>query len=623
MQHRVYILVLLIAASGCRSRPSTLDMSFVVESSQQLSAAAETRMRDLGLSNSAGEARPRTPLDGPPTAYRPMTPEEAVQTALANSPVLRDLGGMILRSPDTAQTALDPAIIETDPKFGATAALAAFDAQLESSLFYSKNDRAFNNLLAGGGSNEFMQDLITWEHDLTKVTGTGGQLALRKRVEYDANTAPQNLFGSGWDVRMDLEAKHPLLQGAGAAFNQIAGPNATPGAINGVRIARVNTNVSLLEFEIGVRNLISNVENAYWDLYFAYRKFESKRAARDRALDAWRKYANRLESGSSGGDLANEAQIREQLFRYELDVQNAFHGHSGSGTTNNNGVTGGAFRTPGGVVLAERRLRLLLGLPINGETMIRPSVEPPTMRVVFDWDSTLPDALTRRAELRIQRQRINKRKMELVANRNFLKPRIDAFARYRMRGFGRDLIGDENTQFDSALDELLSGDYQEWQFGVELATPVGRRLAHTAVKQSELELAREKMLLDQQERTVVHDLSNALGGMEQAYLGAQVAYNRRIAAGQFVDSLESRFNSGLQVDPNLLLDAQQRLAEADVQFFEYAVRYALAIKNVHLERGTLLEYNNVMLAGQGRPAAPQPKPPPTSETPAPSPLPQP
>ena len=31
------------------------------------------------------------------------------------------------------------------------------------------------------------------------------------------------------------------------------------------------TDISLADFEIGLRDFVSNVENAYWDLYFAYR----------------------------------------------------------------------------------------------------------------------------------------------------------------------------------------------------------------------------------------------------------------------------------------------------------------------------------------------------------------
>ena len=39
-----------------------------------------------------------------------------------------------------------------------------------------------------------------------------------------------------------------------------------PGVYQGVLIARTNTDISIADFEIAVRSLISDVENAYWDL---------------------------------------------------------------------------------------------------------------------------------------------------------------------------------------------------------------------------------------------------------------------------------------------------------------------------------------------------------------------
>ena len=73
--------------------------------------------------------------------YRDMSLQEAVRLALKHSKVLRDLGGAVLRAPDTVQTPFNPAIQETDPRFGVEAALSAFDAQFSSSLFFENNDR--------------------------------------------------------------------------------------------------------------------------------------------------------------------------------------------------------------------------------------------------------------------------------------------------------------------------------------------------------------------------------------------------------------------------------------------------------------------------------------------------
>src|SRR6056297_3500121 len=58
-----------------------------------------------------------------------MTLSEAVQRAVADSPILRRLGSNALVSPQTVGTVYDPALAHADPLSGVEAALAAFDAQ--------------------------------------------------------------------------------------------------------------------------------------------------------------------------------------------------------------------------------------------------------------------------------------------------------------------------------------------------------------------------------------------------------------------------------------------------------------------------------------------------------------
>ena len=104
-------------------------------------------------------------------------------------------------------------------------------------------------------------------------------------------------------------------------FNRIAGPGATPGVINGVLIARIRTDVSIADFEMGLRDFVSNVENAYWDLYYAYRDLDAKIKARDIALDTWRRIQALNEAGRRGGEAEKEAQAREQYYRFQEQVQ--------------------------------------------------------------------------------------------------------------------------------------------------------------------------------------------------------------------------------------------------------------------------------------------------------------
>ncbi len=59
---------------------------------------------------------------------RALTLEQCIQITLANSTIMRDLGGTVIRAPGTVQTKVNPALTYTDPRLGEEAALSAFDA---------------------------------------------------------------------------------------------------------------------------------------------------------------------------------------------------------------------------------------------------------------------------------------------------------------------------------------------------------------------------------------------------------------------------------------------------------------------------------------------------------------
>jgi len=340
-----------------------------------------------------------------------------------------------------------------------------------------------------------------------------------------------------------------------------------------------------------------DVENAYWDLYFAYRDVAAKVRARDATLKTWRRIQALNEQGKSGGEAQKEAQAREQYFRFEEEAQNALSGKLIDGTRTNNGSTGGTFRGSGGIQVVERRLRLLTGLPINDGRLIRPSDEPLKVRMSFNWESCLIEALSRREELRRQKWMIKKREAELVANKNFLLPRLDVTGRYRWRGFGNDLFPEGGTgPFNNAMDDLMTGQFQEWQAGVELSFPIGFRKAYAAIRHSEMQLARERAVLHEQERSVVYELSNAFADVDRAYAVVETNLNRRMAAAEQVAAIEASYETETDTATlYLLLEAQRRLAEAETSYFRSLVEYQLSVRNVQLEKGTLLTYNQVYL----------------------------
>ncbi|TWT96071.1 Outer membrane efflux protein [Botrimarina colliarenosi] len=541
---------------------------------------------------------PNTPVE-----HQDISLEEAIQHALQNTRVMRDLGGVITTPDALVSTVYDPAAQYSNPLSGEEAALSAFDATFAAGAFFEKNDRQFNNSFIGDGG-QLTQDLGNANFELRKQAATGTQMFMRHLLESDFNNNVGNRFGSpsqSFQSIVEGEIRQPLLQGAGVQFNRIAGPNAQPGQLNGVLLARTRTDISLAEFESAVRDLVANVENAYWDLYFAYRDLDAKKRARDYALETYESVAVRARFGDEDGTNENIGQALEQYWRYESEVVNAQTGRTLDGTRTGNGSGGGTGRAPVGVRLAERRLRLIIGMPINGGAVLRPRDEPQVAPVSFDWSRLASAAINERPELRAQRWRIKQLELELIAGRNLLLPDLDVVGRYRWRGFGEDLVNQSNQPFSSAYGDLTDGNFQEWQVGVELEVPLGFRRAHTAVRNSEHALARSRAIFKEQKRDVVFGLSNAIADVQRAFAVVQAQYNRFQAAERQIAALNQLEKSG-ETSIDLKLEAQRRVLDTEILYHQATVDYALALRNVYFETGTLLNYNNIVLAEGASPS---------------------
>lgn len=546
-----------------------------------------------------------------------LTLQEVTRITLANSQIIRQLGGRIAdggsniaaTTPETLQqnaagvtTSYDPALVESGngtgtgsplSGTGVEAALSEFDAQLDSTLNWQNNDRpqnfglndpngTFNNFFAP----LFRQDTGNFTMGVTKTTADGSRFEFRNNTQYDYNNNGSRIQASDWFTNFEAAFTRPLLQGAGTQYNRIAGPftlqQAAAGVANqidGVIIARIRQDVALSDFEAGVRDLMRDVEDAYWELQFAYRDLEARKIGRDSALETWRKIMALKRVSTSGGEADKEAQARSQYFQFRSQVETALTS---------------LFRV-------ENRLRYLMGLTPTDNRLIRPIDEPTSALTQFDWCSVLTESLTRRTELRQQKWTVKRRELELIASRNHMLPRLDAVGRYRWLGAGDDLIDPSGTgvppflEGSNAFENLTTGNFQEWDIGLQLSLPIGFRRALTGVRHHQLLLARERAILQDMELEVTHQLSDAIRDLDLNYGLTQTYFNRRVAAEDEVEAVEAVLDSG-RVTLDLLLDAQRRRAEAESLYYRALLDYNRAIMRVHYRKGSLLEYNGVYLA---------------------------
>ncbi len=507
-----------------------------------------------------------------------MSLEQAVNLAVQQSPVLRSIGGSIVTAPVSARTIYEPALTAASPTLGTEAALAAFDAQYTQQLFWANTNQPQNFPGDTFGQPTVVEGTgATFNGALSKTTASGASFALRHVVNYNRDNRFEGirLFNSTFQGWVEAEWRQPLLQGAGTTYNRIAGPTTVPGQYNGVLIARVNEDVALADFESSVIQLVSDVEQAYWDLVTAYRVLDANVKGREAALQTFQFQQVRLEVGSGRSD--EEAQARSQYYQFQAQVESSLGGATG-------------------LYALEQRLRYLIGMAATDGRLIRPTTEPTDARVVFDWESALGQSLERRVEIRRQKFGVKRREMELIAAKLNLRPRLDFLAQYRWRGLGNHLIGDSNPgTLDNLYSEITGGDFQEGQAGIEMNFPVGFRAASTAIAHAKLSLKREQSVLAETELRISHDLSEAGRQIALTYQLVETNYNRFRADLHQVDVLRRRYRDGND-NINFLLQAQRQVVTSATDFYRALSAYNLAIRDFHQQKGSLLAYNHVQLA---------------------------
>jgi hypothetical protein len=252
---------------------------------------------------------------------------------------------------------------------------------------------------------------------------------------------------------------------------------------------------------------------------------------------------------------------------------------------------------------AEADLRFLLGISQSDGQLIRPTDEPVVAPVEFDYCQSLEEALDFRPELRQQKWGIKKQQLALAYAKNSLLPVLNATGLYRWQG-----MGDQLTNYggaappwpnanSGATNELLHGRYQEFQFGLDYAVPVGLRREMSNVMNSQIKVAREQARLEDLELDTSRELQQALRAIAVNRNLMQTAFNQWVQNSIEVEHFEELAAQGTATI-NIALDAQRSRAQAQQSFYSALAEYNKAIALFHRRKGTILAYNGISM-GEG------------------------
>ncbi|HND54497.1 MAG TPA: TolC family protein, partial [Pirellulaceae bacterium] len=198
------------------------------------------------------------------------------------------------------------------------------------------------------------------------------------------------------------------------------------------------------------------------------------------------------------------------------------------------------------------------------------------------------------------------RELELISARNNLLPWLSVSTAYRWVGVGDQLanasrgnvpfVGGTNPSGSTAFEEMTGGQYQEAYVSMDFLPPqFGARREMSNLRFSELNLARTKAQLEEMELNLSHLLTGAVRDVDANYSLAQTNFNWWAATQKEVEAFDALYQGGKST-LDLVLDAQRKRAQAQVQYYRALTDYNKTLAMVHYRKGSLLEHNNVFMS---------------------------
>ena len=431
---------------------------------------------------------PNTPTPATVSDLQPQAPsqrmslDDAIRITLANSEVIRVLGG------SSGRTVYDPAITNTqiDERRG------RFDPTLRLDNTFRKTETpgavfdpvgSTNVLIDGIRRNDYNMGL-----GLSKTTNIGGTAAL------GVNTNPTRWAESGTmplnpqvPSSAELSLTQPIWQGGGYAVNMAP-----------IEIARIDTERSFFQMKGAVQRSVRDVIAAYWSLVNARTDLWSRQKQVEQGT--WGYHNAEAHRQVGFGSRADVAQAKSALASYRAALISA----------------------QANVLEREAVLRNILGLPPSVPPRIIPVTPPSMERLQVEWEAIVDIAAQRRPDLIELKLVIEADQQQLLIADNQAKPQLDAVALYRWNG----LEGRTPVQ---AYEMSRPGQFTDWMLGVNFSVPLGLRQGRAALRQQQLIVTRDRANLQQALHNSMHELATNYRNLAQ-YYDLYVAYKETRAA---------------------------------------------------------------------------------------------
>jgi len=496
---------------------------------------------------------------------------------------LRD--AVLLTLENNSNVRVQEAQVESE-KFAVLRAYQPFDPLLQSGFDVNRSSFPVNNPFqaAGVSTNAPFNSLTQFAQiNYSQTFQTGSSIAVVLSGSRNSTGPGQFFFDPSYNTSLNLQFSQPLLRNRGSFVTRAP-----------LIIARRALQQSRASFQAEVSDAILQTVNQYWAVVQARGNLDVERKSLEAADVSYQHDKRALELG---------ALPPLDIYRSESEV-----------------ASRRVQMIQGEYVLkqAEDTLRLTIGAnqdqyfrALDLELTERPEPEGELQNT--DAASALQQAMARRPEIEATRYALANDDTNIRVAHNHLKPDLSLTGFYQINGLGGNqynLIIDQNTgQVTSQLisrgglgtsfNQLFGFGFPGYGGGLTLNLPIKNRAAQAEMGSALVSRHRDLYSAQQVREQITLEVANTVHQLEEAKLTLVAGKSALDLAQKEVAAEQRKYDLG-EKTIFFVLEAQTKLAQAQLGLLEAEIRYQIARSAVDHATGGLLQPFEVQIAELGR-----------------------
>jgi outer membrane protein TolC len=488
---------------------------------------------------------------------------------------LRD--AILLTLENNTNVQIDETQIEAQ-KFTLLGQFQPFDPIIQSSLNVNRFSAPGYSQLQGVGltANSTLNSLTQiGQISYTQTFTPGTNIVASIQTNKFSTNSSYNYFNPYYDSTLTFTFTQPLLRGAGRFANTAQ-----------IRIARRSLAQSRSSFEAEVNDAILQVVGLYWNAVQARGALDVQQKSMQLAEASYDRDKRSLELG---------ALPPLDIYRSQSEVA---------------ARKVGAIQAAYALTQAEEALRLAIGAdrdPQFNALEFDLTEKPQTAGDLenIDADAALAQALTQRPEIEVAKDSLANDADSIRLAHNQLEPNLSLQGFYQSNGLGGNEYNLNTGQliapggFGSSMGQLFGFGYPGYGGQLQLTLPVRNRGAKSVLGNALVSRTRDlygEGQIREQITREVHDAVHQLEEAKDALVAGTASFD---LAQKTLTSEQRKYELGAETN-FFVLDAQTRLAQAELTLLQTQVSYRIALAAVGHSTGDLLTPYHVQIGELSR-----------------------